>query len=217
MTAVCRETYTQLLKEILLVMKKIYMVATLAAVMALGAAAPRANAADGDVNSFKMVVSSGAANCISPDATAQVTITDRGAVQNMRIEAFHLPPSTEFTVFLIQVPNKPFGLSWYQGDLRTNLAGHAVGDFVGIFSRETFIQGTGVAPAPQVFPDDAATNPATPPVQIYHMGIWFADPTVGGNFGCTGRTPFDGDHEAGIQILNTSNFPDTQGPLSNLQ
>jgi hypothetical protein len=36
--------------------------------------------------------------------------------------------------------------------------------------------------------------------------------------GCAGNiTPFDGDHQAGIQVLNTSNFPDGQGPLFNLQ
>jgi len=27
-------------------------------------------------------------------------------------------------------------------------------------------------------------------------------------------TPFDGDQQAGIQVLNTSNFPDNAGPLS---
>jgi hypothetical protein len=30
-------------------------------------------------------------------------------------------------------------------------------------------------------------------------------------------TPFDGDHQAGIQVLNTSNFPDGHGPLLKLQ
>jgi len=30
-------------------------------------------------------------------------------------------------------------------------------------------------------------------------------------------TPFDGDHEAGIQVLNTSNFADDNGPLRRIQ
>jgi hypothetical protein len=32
---------------------------------------------------------------------------------------------------------------------------------------------------------------------------------------CAGNvTPFDGDHQAGIQVLNTSNFPDGQDRCS---
>jgi hypothetical protein len=35
--------------------------------------------------------------------------------------------------------------------------------------------------------------------------------------GCPGATtPFNGDHTAGVQVLNTSNFPDDQGPLRQL-
>ena len=30
-------------------------------------------------------------------------------------------------------------------------------------------------------------------------------------------TPFDGDYQAGIQVLNHNNFPDGQEPLVNLQ
>src|SRR5262249_18623226 len=156
-----------------------------AVAIAFTTATPRAAAAEHererDTNTFDMVVSAGARACLSSDAFARVTVSDRGLVQNMRVEAFHLPPSTEFTVFLLQVPKSPFGLAWYQGDIRTNAHGHAIGDFTGIFSNETFIQAPGSAPAPQVFRDNAATNPATPPVQIYHMGIWFADPNDASN------------------------------------
>ena len=31
------------------------------------------------------------------------------------------------------------------------------------------------------------------------------------------RRPFNGEHDAGPQVLNTSNFPDLQGPLINVQ
>jgi hypothetical protein len=30
-------------------------------------------------------------------------------------------------------------------------------------------------------------------------------------------TPFKGEHNAGVQVLNTSNFPKEEGPLSQLQ
>jgi len=172
-------------------------------------------AAAGDSIRFTMVRS---ANCLSPGAYGAVTVSDLGPVQNMHVEVFRLPSKTEFALFVIQVPNKPFGLSWYQGDIETNNFGHGVVDVTGIFSKETFILAPGVAPAPVVFPDNASSNPATPPVQTYHLGIWFADPADAVKAGCPATvTPFDGDHNAGIQVLNTGNYPDTHGPLLNLQ
>ena len=71
----------------------------------------------------------------------------------------------------------------------------------GIFSDETFI-----------------LNPAPVAVQMDHLGMWFADPEQAVKAGCPGKvTPFDGDHNAGIQVLNTSNFPDNNGPLRRRQ
>jgi hypothetical protein len=189
-----------------------------AAVVAIASITPCARAAQGDSISFKMVRSAGAAVCLSGQARGSVTISDTGQVQNMHVEVFNLPANTQFTTFLLQVPNKPFGLSWYQGDVLTDSKGRGVGDFTGIFGIETFIQAPGVAPAPKIFADDATSNPATPPVQIYHMGMWFADPADSEKAGCgTTVTQFDGDHEAGIQVLNTSNYADNHGPLLNLQ
>jgi hypothetical protein len=186
----------------------------------LAAGAGSAAAAPGDSIRFKMVPSAGAKACILDvdDARGRVTISDLGSVQNMHVEVFGLPKNTSFTVFVIQVPTAPFGLVWYQGDIDTNKHGRGVGDFAGIFSIETFIMAPGVAPAPKVFPDNATSNPATAPVQTYHLGIWFADPKDAAKAGCPGTvTPFDGDHEAGIQVLNTSNFKPDHGPLLDLQ
>lgn len=198
-------------------MTKAILTVALATAMGFLGIAPRAAAATGDATLFKLVVSAGAATCL-PSAQGRVTISDLGAVQNMHVEVSGLPANTEFTTFLLQVPNKPFGLVWYEGDVVTNRHGHGVGDFTGIFSRETFINGPGVAPAPVVFPDDANSNPATAPIQIYHMGLWFADPNDAVKAGCANTvTAFDGDHQAGIQVLNTSNFADDHGPLLNLK
>ncbi len=55
---------------------------------------------------------------------------------------------------------------------------------------------------------------ATPPVHTYHLGLWFNSPDDAAAAGCPNTvTPFNGDYTAGIQVLNTSNFPDDQGPL----
>ena len=158
----------------------------------------------------------GAEGCV-PKAKGRVTITSLGVVENMHVEASGLPAKTGFDFFIIQVPLAPFGLAWYMGDMETDAHGLAVGDFVGRFSIGTFIVAPGVAPAPVVDPpnlDDAKKNPATPPVQLYHLGLWFDSAKDAGKSGCaTKTTPFDSTHNAGIQVLNTSNFPNPNGPL----
>ena len=171
-----------------------------------------------DELSFDMVVATGAARCL-PEARGHVTIRTVGDNQRMRVEVEGLPPHTTFTLFVLQVPTGPFGLSWYQGDIDTDEDGRGSREFVGIFSSETFIIAQAVHPAPQTHPGvDAVTNPVTAPVHTYHLGMWFSDPADGAAAGCgNGTTPFDGDHIAGIQVLNTSNFPDDAGPLGQLE
>jgi hypothetical protein len=183
----------------------------------VGAAMGSASAADHERLTFDMVVSAGARNCL-PDAKAKVNIVSTGTAEDMFIHATGLPANTDFDFFVIQVPNTPFGLSWYQGDVETDDDGNAFQHFRGRFSIETFIVAPGVAKAPLVFNDppfpDAAQNPATPPVQTYHLGLWFNSPHDAQQNGCPGGvTPFNGEHNAGIQVLNTSNFDDDKGPL----
>jgi hypothetical protein len=121
----------------------------------------------------------------------------------MHIEVFDLPPSTEFTLFVVNTPTAPFVPAWDQGDLTTKVNGKGVLDVTGIFNGETFVPTPG---APAV------------PVELDHLGIWFADRRDACNARCPEtRTSFDGDHVAGIQVLNTSNFPAGKGPLLNLK
>jgi hypothetical protein len=109
-------------------------------------------------------------------------------------------------------------MSWYQGDVSTDATGLGVGYFTGIFNRETFIVAPGVAAAPKTFPTSATTNPATAPVQMYHIGLWFDSPTAAAAAGCGNTvTPFNGPHNAGVQVLNSANFPDLNGPLKSIQ
>ena len=195
-----------------------------AAAVAIAAAAAGAAitftgaAADASITrtSFQMVPSKGAAACI-PGALAKVTIESQGPVEVMKISAVGLPPNTDFDLFIIQVPNAPFGLSVYQGDLDSDSTGHAHGKFIGRFGVETFVVAPGTAPAPVVFNNafpDASTNPPTNPVQLYHLGLWFNSPKDAKAAGCPATiTPFNGAHDAGIQALNTSKFPINAGPL----
>ena len=173
-----------------------------------------------DSVTFKMVVSAGAKTC-QPDASATVSIRPAGPVEIMDVSVQGLHPNSEFDFFVIQVPKAPFGVSWYQGDIQTDKNGRGHQQFVGRFSIETFAVAPGSAPAPVVFGSgpfpDASLNPSFNPLQMYHLGLWFGSPEAAQAAGCPATiTPFNGEHNAGIQVLNTSNFPDDHGPLQNV-
>jgi|KBSSwiStaDraftv2_1062776.scaffolds.fasta_scaffold480907_1 hypothetical protein len=170
---------------------------------------------------FKLTRSAAAknANCLL-DAAGHVEVQSIGPAELMEMTVKGLPPNTEFDVFVIQLPNAPFGLSWYQGDIETDGDGVGHAFFVGRFSIETFIVAPGSGPAPRVHNApiaDATTNPATAPVHTYHVGVWFNSPADAAAAGCPATvTPFNGDHSAGIQALSTRKFADDQGPLRQL-
>ena len=66
------------------------------------------------------------------------------------------------------------------------------------------------------FPD-AGTNPATEPIHTFHLGLWFNSPADAMKAGCPPTaTRFNGDHNAGIQVLSTQNFGNLEGPLKQL-
>ncbi|MGH6794228.1 MAG: hypothetical protein ACREDD_03425 [Methylocella sp.] len=174
---------------------------------------------------FAMTVSAGASTCL-PNAHATVIDHTFGKFENLEVYVKGLPPNTGFDLFSIEVPNAPFGLAWYIADINTDSTGTGVGNFVGRFNIETFVISPGVPAAtpPNVFPDPPAVVPEatvgvkTNPVQLYHLGLWFNSADDAAKAGCPAtHTPFNGEHNAGIQVLNTATFPDTPGPLFNLQ
>jgi len=199
------------------VLAGMFALAGLAGPGAAGAKSPKKPRID-----FDMVVSAGAASCL-PSATAAVRVVSLGSVEQMDVNVSGLPPHQEFDFFVIQVPTAPFGMAWYQGDIETDGRGEGHQTFRGRFSPETFIvsQPPGNQPAPVVhdqapFPD-ASQSPATEPVHTFHLGLWFGSPEAATAAGCAGTTTrFNGDHNAGIQVLNTSNFPALEGPLGKL-
>jgi len=179
----------------------------------------RTEAADVFDNFSFTMVPTGADEACIPTAKGNVTVSPLfGQVEDMHVEVSGLPKNTDFDLFVIQQPIGPFGLAWYLGDMLTDSNGTAVQDFVGRFSIGTFIVAPGSVPAPAVlkkppFPD-ATSNPMTGPVQLYHLGLWFDSPATAGQDGCgTTVTPFNSTHNAGVQVLNTSNFPNLSGPL----
>ena len=101
---------------------------------------------------FPLTVSTGASTCL-PKAQGMVTVHTFGSFENMEVVIQGLPPNTDFDLFVIEVPNKPFGLAWYNGDILTDDQGGGVINVVGRFSVGTFVMSPGVptTPPPNVF------------------------------------------------------------------
>jgi hypothetical protein len=156
---------------------------------------------------FSMVPSSTNISACLPHAAGTVTITPGSLNDLMKVSVSGLAPNTGYDFFVIQLPKAPFGVSWYQSDLHTDSTGAGSVSVRGIFNKETF----------SISPGGTVTFGAT---HQYHLGLWFNSPKVPFNLGCEPGapsaivTPFNGVQHAGIQVLNTSNFPDNAGPLS---
>jgi hypothetical protein len=199
-------------------------ITALAALTVAALASTPALADDGDELTIDLIPSKGlpaaALNGALKNAHGQVKIESVGPVEVMDVTVSGLPPNTDFDFFVIQIPNKPFGLSWYQGDIETNKDGKGYGRFIGRFNIETFIVSPASVPAPVVFHNafpDAALGPVTGRIHTYHLGLWFNSPTDGAKAGAPGTTPFNGEGDAGAQVLNTGEYPDLAGPLIKLK
>ncbi len=171
-----------------------------------GAAPTRPTAPAGSI-SFKLVPSSPAIKACVPHLGGNVTITPNRQNDVMKVTVFGAPKNADFALFVLQQPLKPFGLAWYQSDVQTNGKGHGVATVEGIFSDETFSVSVG----------GTATFP---PTHQFHLGLWFNNPNTPFRLGCEKGatapivTPFNGTQHAGVQALNTQNFPG-KGPLFN--
>jgi hypothetical protein len=171
---------------------------------------------------FKMVRTKGLPQTCAPNAKASVHVdTSPGFTERLVIRVSGFKANTPLVLFTIQVPNSPFGIGWYQGDIAIGRKGSVRETFITRSNVETFAVAVGTAPAPQTHTDppfpDAKNNPTFQPVHTYHLGIWFDSVEAAKDNGCPAtQTPFNGDHTAGPQVLNTGNFPDDEGPLSRI-
>ena len=122
--------------------------------LALAGFVSPAHARGGESNSTFALVRSPALNAVPtcvPEASGTVAVQPRGPVEVMNVMVSGLPSNTDFDFFVIQQPNGPFGMSWYQGDIETNGDGIGRAKFIGRFSIETFVVAPGSVPAPVTF------------------------------------------------------------------
>ncbi len=190
--------------------------AKLGALVAVGIAAAAvtitvASSSDAASASFTFALhrsSSAISGCL-PHARGSVTITTGSQNDTMKVSIHGMPHNTGFDLFVIQQPAAPFGVSWYQTDIDTGGSGNGSATVRGVFDSETF----------SVSPGGSTTFA---PTHQYHLGLWFNNPKVPFRLGCEGAatapivTPFNGRQHAGIQVLNTAQFPVNAGPLSHV-
>jgi hypothetical protein len=181
---------------------------TLGLTAASGATTSVSSPARHDSFSFLLKPSPHIAACL-PHAGGRVTITPNSLNDTMTVSVHGMPPGSGFDLFVIQQPNKPFGVAWYQTDVNVGRDGDGTATVRGVFSVETFSVSAG------------GTTKFTPTHQ-YHLGLWFNNPTTPFNLGCEPGmsapvvTPFNGEQHAGVQALNTAQFPVNRGPLSHV-
>ena len=158
--------------------------------------------------SFRLIPSSSAITACLPKASGRVTITTGRLNDIMKVTVSGMPAHAGFDLFVIQQPTAPFGVSWYQSDVQAGATGSGSATVQGIFDKETF----------SVSPGGTVTFP---PTHQFHLGLWFNNPNTPFNLGCEPGatspivTPFNGEQNAGIQVLNTAQFV-KNGPLAHV-
>jgi hypothetical protein len=170
---------------------------------------------------FDMVRSAAAlkSGCLA-DARGHVRVEQRDQNERMTVSVSGLPPNTGFDLFVIQLPDSPFGVAWYQSDLQTHANGKGHVTVQGRFNHETFSLSQG-GPVGGADPTQGVTGPAVKdtnvvfrPTSQFHLGLWFNSPEDAAAAHCAPAiTPFNGEQHAGSQILSTRNFAADHGPL----
>ncbi len=140
-----------------------------------------------------------------PQATGVVTIAEGNPAvslfDSVTVDVSHMPPDITFTIFFIELANKPFGHVEYVADLHTRSDGSGESSFQAI----TLVAFAADNRTPTVTSQDHSG--AASGIQLEHMGMWFSSlqdaQKVLGNSALTG-TIFDGGNpplHAGPQAM----------------
>ena len=141
------------------------------------------------------------ASCM-PGARIDVYVdlaTDAVGFDQIRIKGHHLAPNRDYTVFLLEQAEAPFGAAEYIGDISSDSKGRAR-NTLRLITQEAF--------------SSTLVDGQRVRVDLNRMGVWFADP-ADDDF-CLGKnspvTPFDGDNQAGVQAFNSRNAAPLPAP-----
>ncbi|MEN3335423.1 MAG: hypothetical protein V7641_4788 [Blastocatellia bacterium] len=129
----------------------------------------------------------------NPSGSIKVVASEEElGVDKLKISIQGLPPKTDFTVFLHELSDIPFGSSQYLAEMHTNKAGRA-----------SITISTVIVDA---FALKTAGNPPTQRlenVDLNFIAIWFADSKDDDAFTNFPSLAFDGDRNSGVVVLGT--------------
>jgi hypothetical protein len=151
--------------------------------------------------------------CLAPvgqTPTVHVDVVRGTRNDTLTISLANFKPKLGFDLFTVEnspqnadgTPNSSFttfGLAWYQSDIKVGTTGTAK------VTIKTIL-------LDQIFGFDAGTGLA--PVNTFHVGFWFDNPTKAASCGFTGVTPFNGEHTAGpLAFVSRPDAVTHLGPL----
>ena len=106
-----------------------------------------------------------------PQATGVVTIIQGNPAvslfDSVTVDVSHMPPDTTFTIFFIELANKPFGHVEYVADLHTRVDGSGEASFQAI----TLVAFAADNRTPTTSQDQSGEASG---IQLEHMGMWFS-------------------------------------------
>ena len=107
-----------------------------------------------------------------PQATGVVTIVQGNPAvslfDSVTVDVSHMPPDTTFTIFFIELANKPFGHVEYVADLHTRDDGSGEASFQAI----TLVAFAADNRTPTINSQDQSG--AASGIQLEHLGMWFS-------------------------------------------
>ena len=131
-----------------------------------------------------------------PNASGVVTIVQGNPAvslfETVTVDVQHMPPDTTFTIFFIELANKPFGHAEYVADLHTRIDGSGEVTFQAI----TLVAFAMDASNPGTSQDQSGQASG---IQLEHLGMWFSSLTDAQkilNDSTLKGTPFDGGSPA---------------------
>lgn len=111
----------------------------------------------------------------------------------IKIKVHGLPPNTDFTVFLHELSDIPFGSSQYIALLHTNKNGKGVVVANTVIMEAFALKTAGDPPRTRLID-----------VDLKFVALWFADSKDAAKFTDVGSLAFDGDRESGAVVLGTT-------------
>src|SRR5947209_13227631 len=110
-----------------------------------------------------------------PNATGVVTIVQGNPAvslfETVTVDVSHMPPDITFTIFFIELANKPFGHVEYVADLHTRDDGSGEASFQAI----TLVAFAADARTPTTASQDQSGEASG--IQLEHLGMWFSSLT----------------------------------------